>query len=215
MPNHRGDILENEKASGNRKFYISDWHYGHNNILSFDNRPFKSIDEMNAALIKRWNNVVLPGDIVYVLGDMFWCKMEEAIPVLKSLNGQKFLIKGNHDRCNDGRFIKQFAKVTEYLEVDDGGRKVVLCHYPIPCFKNHFYGWFHLYGHVHNSFEFRMMEHDKFLMQELYGRECRMFNVGAMMPYINYQPRTLDEILAANPEEKKDGKETDGIFKQR
>lgn len=207
--------MENEKASGSRKFYISDWHYGHNNILSFDNRPFKSIDEMNAALIKRWNDVVLPGDIVYVLGDMFWCKMEEAIPVLKSLNGQKFLIKGNHDRCNDGRFIKQFAKVTEYLEVDDSGRKVVLCHYPIPCFKNHFYGWFHLYGHVHNSFEFCMMEHDKFLMQELYGRECRMFNVGAMMPYINYQPRTLDEILAANLEEKKDGKETDGIFKQR
>lgn len=101
----------------------------------------------------------------------------------------------NHDRCNDGKFIKSFVKVTEYFEVDDDGRKIVLCHYPIPCFKNHFYGWYHLYGHVHKSFEHEMMEHDKYLMQELYGKQCQMFNVGAMMPYMDYTPRTIDEIL--------------------
>ena len=67
-------------------------------------------------------------------------------------------------------------------------------HYPIPCFKNHFYGWYHLYGHVHNSFEFNMMEHDKFLMQELYSRPCSMFNVGAMMPWMDYTPRTLEQV---------------------
>ena len=91
----------------------------------------------------------------------------------------------------------KFVKVTEYMEIEDGDRKVVLSHYPIPCFKNHFYGWFHLYGHVHNSFEFNMMEHDKYLMEELYTRPCKMYNVGAMMPWMNYTPRTLDEILAA------------------
>lgn len=180
-----------------KKFYIADWHYGHENIIAFDNRPFKSLKEMNQALVDRWNKAVLPGDLVYVLGDMFWCPMQQSIPILGSLNGQKILIKGNHDRCNDGRFQKMFAKVTDYLEVDDNGRKVVLCHYPIPCFKNHFYGWYHLYGHVHNSFENHMMEHDKYLMKELYGHECRMFNVGAMMPWMNYTPKTLDEILAS------------------
>lgn len=41
----------------------------------------------------------------------------------------------------------------------------------------------------------QMMEHDKYLMQELYGKQCQMFNVGAMMPYMDYTPRTLDEIL--------------------
>ena len=87
------------------------------------------------------------------------------------------------------------AKVTEYLEVEDSDRKVVLCHYPIPCFKNHYYGWYHLYGHVHNSFEWNMMEHDRFLMQELYGHPCLMYNVGSMMPWMDYTPRTLDEIL--------------------
>lgn len=180
-----------------KKFYIADWHYGHENIIAFDNRPFKSLKEMNQTLVDRWNKAVSPGDLVYVLGDMFWCPMQQSIPILGSLNGQKILIKGNHDRCNDGRFQKMFAKVTDYLEVDDNGRKVVLCHYPIPCFKNHFYGWYHLYGHVHNSFENHMMEHDKYLMKELYGHECRMFNVGTIMPWMDYTPKTLDEILAS------------------
>ena len=178
-----------------QKFYISDWHYGHDNIIAFDNRPFKSVEEMNQALIDNWNRVVKNEDTVYVLGDMFWIKGKDAIPILKQLHGQKFLIKGNHDRCNDSEFLKQFAKVTEYYEVDDEGRKVVLCHYPIPCFKNHFYGWYHLYGHVHTSFEWNMMEHNKYLMEELYGKQCMMFNVGAMMPWIQYTPQTLDYIL--------------------
>lgn len=160
-----------EQQAANRKLYISDWHYGHNNILAFDNRPFKTVEDMNAALVERWNAAVHPGDTVYVLGDMFWCNMQEAISVLNQLNGQVFLIKGNHDRCSDGRFLKKFVKVTEYLEVEDSDRKVVLCHYPIPCFKNHF------------------------LMQELYGHPCLMYNVGSMMPWMDYTPRTLDEIL--------------------
>lgn len=185
-----------------KKFYIADWHYDHANIIAFDNRPFLCAAEMNAELIERWNSVVGAGDTVYILGDMFWCKSADALPVLDQLNGQKFLIKGNHDRCNDGKFIKKFAKVTEYMEVDDDGRKVVLCHYPIPCFKNHFYGWYHLYGHVHASFEWNMMENTKRLMKELYEKPCEMFNVGAMMPWMDYTPRTLDEILSKAGESK-------------
>ena len=184
-----------------KRFYISDWHYGHENILRLDNRPFKTVEEMNSALVDNWNSVVSPGDIVYVLGDMFWCKSSEAIPVLEKLNGQKFLIRGNHDRSNDGSFMRKFAKVTEYLEVLDNDRHVVLCHYPIPCFKNHFYGWYHLYGHVHTTFEWKMMEQDKALMRKIYSCPCEMYNVGAMLPYMNYTPRTLDEILEANQEE--------------
>ena len=54
----------------NKQFYISDWHYGHANVIAFDNRPFKSLLEMDEALVDRWNAVVSPGDIVYVLGDI-------------------------------------------------------------------------------------------------------------------------------------------------
>lgn len=177
-----------------KKFYISDWHYGHKNVLGFDNRPFTSIEQMNEELIRRWNSVVSDGDLVYILGDMFWCTPKIAAPIMEQLNGQKILVKGNHDRWHDSKFDKMFVKIDEYMEVEDEGRKVVLCHYPIPCFKNHFYGWVHLYGHVHNSFEWNMMEHQRFLMEELYDRQCGMINVGAMMPWIDYTPRTLNEI---------------------
>lgn len=177
-----------------KKFYISDWHYGHKNVLGFDNRPFTSIEQMNEELIRRWNSVVSDGDLVYILGDMFWCTPKNATPIMEQLNGQKILVKGNHDRWHDSKFDKLFVKIDEYMEVEDEGRKVVLCHYPIPCFKNHFYGWVHLYGHVHNSFEWNMMEHQRFLMEELYNRQCNMINVGAMMPWMDYTPRTLDEI---------------------
>ena len=177
------------------KYYIADWHYGHANCIHFDNRPFKSCEEMNAELIRRWNERVKADDQIYILGDMFWCKGGEAVEVLKQLNGQKFLVKGNHDRCHDSAFVKSFANINEYMEVEDEGRKVVLCHYPIPCFKNHFYGWYHLYGHVHTSFEHNMMLHDRYLMEQLYGKQCLMYNVGAMLPYMDYTPRTLSEIL--------------------
>lgn len=45
-----------------KKFYISDWHFGHKGVLAFDNRPFKSIEEMNNELIRRWNSVVSDGN---------------------------------------------------------------------------------------------------------------------------------------------------------
>ncbi len=176
-------------------YYISDWHYGHANCIHFDNRPFKTCEEMNDELIRRWNSVVKPDDSVYVLGDMFWCKGDEAVSVLKQLAGNKYLIKGNHDRCHDGEFVRSFSCIKDYMEVEDSGRKIVLSHYPIPCFKNHFYGWYHLYGHVHTSFEHNMMMHDRYLMEELYSKQCQMYNVGAMLPYMNYTPRTLDSII--------------------
>lgn len=178
------------------KFYIADWHYNHANAIAFDNRPFTSVEEMNESLIQRWNNVVGDEDTVYILGDMFWCKQEEAMPVLDKLKGKKILIKGNHDKCNNTDFAKKFEKITEYMEIKDGDRNIVLCHYPIPCFKNHFYGWYHLYGHVHSSFEWNMMQNVKFQMKALYDKRCKMYNVGAMMDYIDYTPRTLSEIIS-------------------
>lgn len=179
-----------------KKLFISDWHYGHANIIAYDNRPFDSLEEMNAQLIERWNHAVDKGDLVYIIGDMFWCKPSEAIPVLRSLNGQKILIRGNHDRVTDPAFRNEFVKITDYAEVDADDRKIVLCHYPIPCFKNHMRdGWSHLYGHVHSSYEYNITEHSKRLLEALFEKPCRMYNVGAMMPWMDYTPRTYEEIV--------------------
>lgn len=77
----------------NKVFFTGDLHFGHENVIAFDNRPFASVDEMDAELIRRWNNKVGKGDLVYVLGDMIWkTRNDDAPSLIKSLNGQIILI---------------------------------------------------------------------------------------------------------------------------
>ena len=178
-------------------FYIADLHFGHANVLKFDNRPWVKIEDHDAALIKNWNDTVGFDDDVYILGDFSWYNVTKTIEIFKQLNGRKHLIIGNHDlkllKNQDIRAL--FVEIEYYKEISDGNNYIILSHYPIPCFNKHYYGSIHLYGHVHNSFEWNMMESVKREMTELYSKPCRMFNVGAMISYINYTPRTLSEIL--------------------
>ena len=177
-------------------FYIADWHYGHANIIRFDNRPFQTLEEMNAALVARWNGAVDPEDTVYVLGDMF-CRADaaEAVGVLRTLKGKKVLVRGNHDyNTKDDAFRAEFEQIADYLEIGDRRKRVVLCHYPIPCFHHHFHeDWCHLYGHVHETFEWDMTERSKNIMVQA-GHNCEMYNAGAMMPWMDYTPKTLSGI---------------------
>lgn len=86
-----------------------------------------------------------------------------------------------------------FVEIVDYKELYLNPKEsIILCHYPIPCFKNHYYGWYHLYGHVHTGFENNMMQRTKYEMENLYNTPCKMYNVGAML--LNYTPRTLEEI---------------------
>ena len=182
-------------------YFIADMHFGHKNVLSFDNRPFKDIEEHDNTLITNWNNKVKEDDDIYIIGDISWHNASKTIDIVKSLNGVKHLIVGNHDRSllKIKDFRSLFAEITDYKELLLPDRKgIVLCHYPMPCFKNHFYEWYHLYGHVHSSFEWNMMERVKREMKELYDKPCNMYNVGCMMPYMGYTPRMLEEILVAS-----------------
>jgi calcineurin-like phosphoesterase family protein len=180
-----------------KNFYLADWHYDHYNILMHDDRRFMTLEEHNETLVKNWQKVVSPEDTVYVLGDMFWCKPADAIPVLEQLPGKKVLLIGNHDdKClKNAAFRRQFEAVEQRLEVLDGQTHVVLDHYPSLCFHNRqMHNWAHLYGHVHNSDEFRIIEATRYYMINNTGRDCPMFNVGVMMPYMGYTPRTLAQI---------------------
>ena len=183
------------------RFFIADLHFGHNNILRFDNRPFCDIKAHDATIIQKWNDRVGLDDDVYILGDVSWYNVTETIEILKQLNGNKHLIIGNHDDAflRNADFRKMFVEVTNYKELYlDHKKAIVLSHYPIPCYKNHYYGWYHLYGHVHVSFEANMIEHFQKEMRDLYGKESHMYNVGCMMPYMDYTPRTLEEIIEGN-----------------
>lgn len=188
-----------------RDLYIADWHYGDADIIDYDDRPFLNVGEMNQALIANWKSAVEPEDTVYVLGDMFQCSMFESVRVLDTLPGKKVLVPGNHDVIMDrpvdvgtarkASFRSMFTTVKPYLEVHDNDTWVVLSHYPMPVFKNSYYGWVHLYGHVHKGFEAGMMERNRHLMERLYNKTHQMINVGAMMPWMGYTPRTLQEII--------------------
>lgn len=179
-------------------FFISDLHFGHKNILSYDDRPFLDIETHDRALIDKWNDAVGIDDEVWILGDISWYGVSKTVEILKQLNGIKKLCIGNHDKAllKSADFRAQFAEITNYKEIKSGDTGLVLCHYPIPCFNNHYSGWVHLYGHVHISFEWNMMKQLRYQMEELYEKPCKMYNVGCMIPGMDFTPRTLEFIMS-------------------
>lgn len=186
--------------SRQKTFFTSDLHLGHENVLRFDNRPFQTVEEMNEELIRRWNAKVGKGDLVYVLGDMIWKSANgEAHNLIKRFNGQIILIKGNHDRFLHNSAAKNaFAGVKDYDDIavtlDDGSvRRCILSHYFIPLYNGRRYGAIHLHGHSHMTEE-SVFETGLSKWMNENGYENQIFNVGCM--YWNYEPVTLDEILA-------------------
>lgn len=186
-------------------FYISDLHFGHFNIMRFDNRPFRSVEEMDGTLIKNWNSVVDKDDTVYILGDFCWLTEGRWIEILEQLNGNKVLIRGNHDlKYMSATLRRMFADVKDYKEVRDNGRRVLLSHYPMPFYRGAYNpDIVHLYGHIHTTIENNFMEHLRDYIDRNDNRDNakhkgQFYNVGCMLPYMSYTPRTLDEILEAN-----------------
>lgn len=178
-------------------YFIADLHFGHENILSFDNRPFKNITEHDNQIIWNWNQIVGIEDDVYILGDISWYNSTKTIEIFSILNGNKHLIIGNHDNklLKNQELRKCFVEITDYKELYiNKDISIILSHYPILCFKNHYYGWYHFYGHVHISFEDNMVNRFKKQMVELYDKPCNAINVGCMKSYMNYTPRTFEEL---------------------
>ena len=184
-----------------QKFYIGDTHFGHANVIKYDERPFASVEEMDEAIIANWNSRVTNSDLVYILGDLSWHGDEKTIEILERLNGSKILIRGNHDELS-ASVKKQFAKVCDYLEVKDNGTKVILSHYPMPFWNGQFQDTVHLYAHIHNTMQYTMLQSWQEEVREKQDIPMRMFNVGCMMPYMDYGPKTLMEIIAADETQK-------------
>ena len=75
----------------------SDLHLCHNQEFVYKPRGFNSIEEMNEAIVERWNKVVDPSDEVFNLGDFAMNDVDAAIPYINRLNGKMYWIIGNHD----------------------------------------------------------------------------------------------------------------------
>lgn len=129
-------------------FYISDTHFNHVNIIKYCNRPFKTVEDMNETIIKRWNMMVNKNDIVYHLGDFALANKETTQELVSRLNGKIRLVRGNHDTHNN-----QWYRDCGFEEVYDHPiiikDFIVLSHEPLPFVMNQVY--INLYGHVHTS----------------------------------------------------------------
>lgn len=92
-------------------WFISDTHFGHANILGFEPeaRPFKTVEEMNEAIIDNWNRVVSHRDTVYHMGD--FCFGRQNICIAERLKGQKRLVLGNHDSYPVSDYLRYFDKI--------------------------------------------------------------------------------------------------------
>ena len=176
-------------------YFISDLHFGHFNIIRFDNRPFVSIEVMDTEIITNWNSKIKDTDTVYILGDVSWYNNQKTYEILKQLKGKKVLIKGNHDKLvQDINCRKQFIEITDYKEIVLNNQLIVLSHYPIMYWKNQWNSTIHLYGHVHVTQDYNHLL-NYIDNERKIGNPCKMYNVGCMMPYMNYTPKTLEEII--------------------
>lgn len=160
-----------------RDWFTSDLHFGHENIIRYCKRPFKDASHMTEGLIERWNDRVKPGDNVYVDGDFAFMTQADAQKVFDRLNGQKFLVRGNHDKV--AVQIRGWVWIKDLVRIRSEGTDIVLCHYPMRTWDKSHHGSLMFHGHTHGTLP-------AFCNQSLdVGVDCW-----------DYRPVTLNEIKA-------------------
>jgi calcineurin-like phosphoesterase family protein len=130
-------------------FLVSDTHFGHAGVCSFMQtdgvtklRPWDNPEEMDEEMIKRWNETVKPTDKVYHLGDVVINR--KSLKTLSRLNGDKVLIRGNHDIFRDDEYRTYFRELRAY-HVMNG---MILSHIPIHPESLGRFG-VNIHGHTH------------------------------------------------------------------
>lgn len=138
------------------KWFISDTHFFHENIIQYCARPFKDAQFMNEYMIDQWNKCVHPSDKVYHLGDVacgYGGDDKKLGDLLSRLNGKKRLVLGNHDNAKSVALQKYFEKIELWCGQKEWG--FTCSHIPLPL--NHLRGGAHMtcnvHGHIHNALE--------------------------------------------------------------
>ena len=198
------------KTKTSNRWFISDTHFNHANILIFTDdkgvriRPdWETKEEMNEALIDNWNAVVKQGDTVYHLGDVSIDK--KGVEIMDRLNGRKILIRGNHDIYNTKYYMKHFAEIygVRVFTPKQIGCKMVMSH--IPIHAQSVERWdVNVHGHLHQNLvmkrdtggqlpELRHIPLDD-IPDERYRNVC--------VEQINFMPIHFDEVIAEVMERK-------------
>lgn len=132
-------------------YFVSDTHWSHSSILKYcpsTRGHFQSIEEHDERLISNWNKTVTNKDTVYHLGDFGFGSFEYLEKVFNRLNGEKILVKGNHDSHS---LKLGWKSIHEVLEIKYNKQYYVLCHFPMRSWNRMHYNSRHLYGHCHGN----------------------------------------------------------------
>lgn len=140
-------------TAARRRFYSSDHHLGHHRALSQYRRPFGSVEEMNAVLLRNWNETVTDDDVGYVVGDLCAHSLSEAETraLFEQMRGEKHLVIGNHDELNGYVLELPWASMGHIAKIQDGDDRIFLSHYAHVTWPDARFGSYHLYGHTHGE----------------------------------------------------------------
>jgi len=172
--------LKNKKKLNNmRLFFTADNHYYHKNLSI--HRDFNSVEEMNELMIDNHNKKITKNDNIYILGDFSFGTVEQTLEILNRLNGNKFLIIGNHDEkmLKSKEVVSKFCWVKDYYKLRYNGLKIILSHYPFYKWDCSHYGSLMFHGHIHE--------------QKLDVEIKNLYNVGVDVNC--FEPVSLEDIL--------------------
>lgn len=168
-------------------FIISDTHFGHSGMCKFmlpdgsKVRPFVDANQMDEAMVEKWNALVKPIDKVYHLGDVAIPK--KSLSILGRLNGKKILIRGNHDIFHLEDYAKHFKDVRAFHVLNG----CLLTHAPIHPMSLERFGC-NIHGHIHTNIVKRQ--------SEIGGMERDPSYLNVCVEHTDYAPLPLDEVFS-------------------
>lgn len=197
-----------ESGSKMERFFTSDTHFGHENIINFCGRPFSNATEMDEALIENWNFIVKPQDHISHLGDVTLARGGQAIQgryikLINRLHGHKRLFLGNHDHMPIKAYLLMgFEKIYATWRDENG---LLFSHIPIhPMSMGSAIA--NVHGHIHNA------QASFPPVVQTYQKQSDIAPLKVVKPYINvcvevtnYKPISFDEILVKIREAKEHG----------
>jgi calcineurin-like phosphoesterase family protein len=168
-------------------YLTSDTHFSHRGIVQFlrpdgsKERPWDNIEEMDEALVANWNSVVRPKDKVWHLGDVVINR--SALPILARLNGEKILVKGNHDVFRVEEYTPYFKDIRGSATLNG----LLLTHIPVHPDSLERWGR-NVHGHLHSGSVMRQG-----IWWGTFENDPRYLCVS--VEHTNYTPITLNEVM--------------------
>ena len=176
-------------------FLVSDTHFGHAGVCRFTRtdgitklRPWDNADEMDEFMVKAWNERVRPTDKVYHLGDVVINR--RALGIMRRLNGDKVLIRGNHDIFRDNEYREHFRELRAY-HVMNG---LILSHIPVHEASLGRFGC-NIHGHLHANRVMKARGVDARTGEILYGDKIDPRYWCACVEQTDFAPILFEDAL--------------------